>query len=140
MKRLPTRNYGQMLIIDGYGAKKDSLRDVNLLYSVLCRLPQLIGMTRVGFPHIIQFTKGELEGLSGFTFIVESHISVHTYVKQRFISIDVYSCKNFSPQTVVEFFRNTFQLESLKSRVLVRGEEFPVLAGTGRQKDELSKT
>jgi len=74
-----TKNYGLHLTVDGYNGSPDKLADVNRMYQFLNELPALIGMHKVGFPHIIQFTEKDIAGISGFQFIMESHISMHTY-------------------------------------------------------------
>ena len=90
-------------------------------------------MTRVGSPHNT-FKEGDIEGLSGFTFIVESHISVHSYAKQEFISIDVYSCREFDADAVVQVFRKAFGIRKIAKTFLPRGEKFPVMATAKERK------
>src|SRR5437588_11508315 len=89
-------DYGKQCLLDGYGADSKKLADVGLLYQTLNSLPQIIGMRKVGFPQIIEFKEQPIAGISGFIFIVESHISIHTYCEQGFISLDIYSCKRLS--------------------------------------------
>lgn len=118
------RSYGLHLILDGYGADSKRLTDVGLLYKTLNRLPEQIGMTKVGFPHIIQFSKKPIAGISGFIFIVESHISVHTYSEQKFISVDVYSCKQFEPNTAIQYLKKVYGIKKIETQVLMRGKSF----------------
>ena len=116
--------YGMQLLLDGYEADPDKLSDVGLLYKTLNALPDQIGMTKIGFPQIVQFTGKPIAGISGFIFIVESHISVHTYSAQRFISVDVYSCKPFQPKTVVQLLKDVYAIKKVDSKVLARGKFF----------------
>jgi len=81
-------------------------------------------MTKVGFPHIIQFSKKPIAGISGFIFIVESHISVHTYSEQKFISVDVYSCKQFEPNTAIQYLKKVYGIKKIETQVLMRGKSF----------------
>jgi S-adenosylmethionine decarboxylase len=116
--------YGMQLLLDGYGADPNKLGDVGLLYKTLNALPDEIGMTKIGFPQIVQFTTQPIAGISGFIFIVESHISVHTYSEQRFISVDVYSCKPFEPKTVVQLLKGVYAIKKVESQVIARGKSF----------------
>lgn len=117
-------SYGLHLMLDGYGAPAAKLADVNLLYTVLSNLPGEIGMHRVGFPHIIQFLKGQIAGLSGFAFIIESHVSIHTYARKGFLSLDVYSCKKFNAGKVVRRITKIFGLKDVEVYVQERGKKF----------------
>ena len=121
-----TRIYGLHLMIDGYGADKEKLADVSLIYETLLEMPALIDMQRVGFPHIIQFKEAEIAGLSGFIFIVESHISIHTYSNKGFISMDAYSCKTFNPDILIKHIKETFGIQTMETNTVVRGKRFPI--------------
>ena len=111
-------------MIDGYGAPSHRLNDVSLLYRVLMDLPKKIGMRRIGFPHIVEITESPITGLSGFTFIMESHISVHTYSERGFFTADIYSCKTFDPKEVTRRLEQAFELKTIETKLVVRGSKF----------------
>ena len=124
-KKAETKTYGLHLMLDGYGGNNSRLADVNLLYRTLSDLPAKIGMHRVGFPHVIQFLEGDIAGISGFVFIMESHISVHTYSNKGFLSMDVYSCKAFDHRKVVREIKKIYRLKGADVYVQERGRKFP---------------
>ena len=134
-----TKVYGLHLMIDGYRADKEKLADVSLLYETLNQLPGRLGMHKVGFPHIIQFKDGDIAGISGFVFIMESHISIHTYANKGFISVDAYSCKGFDHKKIVDHLREVYHIKDLEEHTVKRGKKFPVemfvyrLAGLSRR-------
>lgn len=137
MSSLPLHSYGLHLMIDGYGAPPHRLNDVALLYATLMHLPEQIGMRRVGFPHIIEVNESPITGLSGFTFIMESHISVHTYSERGFVTLDVYSCKSFDAQEVARLLQAAFQFKTFETNLLVRGRQFhtsPIRAAHHKEK------
>ena len=72
------------LIIDGYSSNQKILRDEDLLRKWLEDYPARIGMTRISPPYVIKYAGPVLEdwGISGFVFIAESHIGIHTFVEQ----------------------------------------------------------
>ena len=121
-----TRPYGIHLMFDGYEADNKKLADVDLVYQTLNDLPDLIGMTKVGFPHVIQFKDCDIAGLSAFVFIVESHISIHTYARKGFISLDAYSCKPFNPGDVIDHIQKAFDVKKIEHKTASRGTYFPV--------------
>lgn len=121
-----TKTYGLHLMIDGYGADPRKLDDVGLLFETLDGLPALIGMHKIGFPHIAQFKQTDIAGISGIIMIMESHISVHTYSKKGFFSMDVYSCKRFEHEKVIETMRQTYVPDDLEIVLVDRGKKFPM--------------
>ena len=123
-QKAKVRPYGLHLLLDGYKADPEKLADVSLLYETLSSLPDKIGMKRVGFPHIIRFTEPPVAGISGFIFIVESHISIHTYADQQFISADIYSCKEFNPDTAISLLKRTFAIKRMETSLINRGTYF----------------
>lgn len=114
------------MILDAYGANPKKLDDITLLFNTLDNLPALIGMRKIGFPHIAQFKEKEIAGISGIIMIVESHISVHTYAKKDFLSMDVYSCKTFDFQKVLDYMKTIYEFKELEMNLIERGKRFPI--------------
>jgi len=117
--------YGLHLMIDAYGAKPAKLDDIGLLFETLNTLPSLIGMNKIGFPHIAKFTEEDIAGISGIIMIVESHIAIHTYSKKDFLSLDVYSCKHFDHKKVVDLIKRVYGPEEMEVNLIERGKKFP---------------
>jgi S-adenosylmethionine decarboxylase len=110
------------LTIDGYGDNPGLMQDEQFIYQLLDSYPARISMTKISGPHVFKYigSKPEDWGISGFVFIAESHISIHTFVERRYINIDVFSCKDFNAEQVVKDFENKFQLTRLSSRLINR--------------------
>ncbi len=110
------------LIIDGYGDDSSIMRDEQFIYQLLDSYPARIEMTKISAPHVFKYvgSKPEDWGISGFVFIAESHISLHTFVERCYINIDVFSCKDFNAEQVVKDFRDKFKLTRLSSRLINR--------------------
>jgi len=113
--------YGLHLMLDAYDAPAERLSNMGLLYRTLCELPGLIGMRRVSLPQILEVTEPDIAGLSGFVFIMESHISVHTYSERGFLTADVYSCKQFDHSAALKYLEEAFQFRSSDVSVKKRG-------------------
>lgn len=116
--------YGLLLALDGYGAPSEVCADPLVLSNFLERFPGEIGMRALGCPEIVHVDEPGVRGLSGFTFIIESHISVHTYEERGFISVDVYSCRSFDIEFATARIVDTFNLVSFETKVLTRGRHF----------------
>jgi S-adenosylmethionine decarboxylase len=110
------------LIIDGYSSNQKILRDEDFLRKWLENYPARIGMTRISPPYVIKYIGPVLEdwGISGFVFIAESHIGIHTFVERNYINIDVFSCKDFDTEKAIEDFREGFQLVKLRTCLIDR--------------------
>ena len=111
-------------MLDAYGAPAERLGDIALLYRVLSDLPGLIGMRRVGLPQVLEVLEEGILGLSGFVFIMESHISIHTYSERGFITADIYSCKEFDHETAVAYLKESFAFTEADVQVIERGKRF----------------
>jgi S-adenosylmethionine decarboxylase len=125
-ENIAKKNYGLHLTIDGYGADHLKLNDINLLFETLNELPAKISMNKIGFPHIAQFKEASIAGISGVMMIVESHISIHTYPNKEFISMDVYSCKQFNAQLVIDFIKQIYSIKEMEINLIDRGKNFPI--------------
>ena len=112
------------LIIDGYSNNPKILQDEDYLRNWLESYPSRIGMTRISPPHVLRYVGSNLEdwGISGFVFIAESHISVHTFVERNYINIDVFSCKDFDADKAIKHFQQGFHL--IKSRTCLIDREW----------------
>ena len=64
-------------------------------------------------------------GWSGFILIEESHISFHTFVKRRFVTVDIYTCKHFDTDFAVNFLKKFFKTNKIETIVVVRGKNYP---------------
>ncbi|MCL5423359.1 MAG: S-adenosylmethionine decarboxylase [Nitrospirae bacterium] len=122
--------FGEHLTIDGYGGSPERLNDQDLVYQILDQLPEILGMKKLAEPWVY-FAPGngakDPGGWSGFVVISESHISVHTFPGRRFVSADIYSCKNgMNPAFIEGYFKKKFALQDLETHFLKRGTKYPV--------------
>jgi len=121
----PSPSYGLHLTIDAYGADPSKLADPGLLFETLDALPALIGMQKIGPPQMAQFKEADKAGVSGIIMIVESHISIHTYEKKDCFFMDVFSCKHFDHEVVVEHVKRVFGATDMEINLVERGKRFP---------------
>jgi S-adenosylmethionine/arginine decarboxylase-like enzyme len=92
LKKTPTKRYH--LILDFIKTDKKYLNDKNFLRKLLRDVSTIIKMNILHGPVIIEGGKNN-PGLSAFCIIDYSHISVHTFIKDREFCFDVFSCKKF---------------------------------------------
>ena len=120
------------VIIDGYGGDPDQLSDENVVRVILDQYPGMMGMTKITQPKVLEYrgTKPEDWGVSGYVMIAESHISMHTFPERGLVWADIFSCKDFDAEPVLEDFKRRFRLQSLDVRTLERNlEPFEAVQG-----------
>jgi S-adenosylmethionine decarboxylase len=122
-------HFGEHITIDGYGGNERLLGNKKIVYSALKDLCKDLGMHPLTRPVIAHAPDNHIKdpgGWSAFMMIVESHISIHTFPKRRFVSADIYTCQNgLDKNFVVEFFKKKFELEDTEVNFLKRGLKYP---------------
>ena len=116
------------LIIDGYSSNSDILQSEEFIYQLLDQYPAEIGMTKIAPPYVLRYVgaKPEEWGVSGFVMIAEGHISIHTFVERRYANVDVFSCKSFNSNQVIEDLSARLQLTEVRTHLLDRDMTSPV--------------
>lgn len=122
-------HFGEHVTLDGYGGDEELLNSKDVVLSCLKNLPALLDMHILAEP-VVYFAKGNDDkdpgGWSGFVVIEESHISIHTFPKRGFVSIDVYTCKNGMDQKYIEdYFIKEFKLTDTETNFIIRGKKYP---------------
>lgn len=123
----PNYGFGPHLMLDGYECNRSKLEDLGIIYKTLDDLPQKIGMTKIMPPYVFKYDgiKPEDWGISGFVLIAESHISIHTFPEKYFLSVDIFSCKEFDIEQSQEYLSEMFEIKRYEKHLLDRGREFP---------------
>jgi len=119
--------FGYQLLLDCYNCKKGDCGDLDHCYSYLDKLVDFIDMKKQEPPTIFRTDHKifpDKAGLSGWVPLVESSIVIHTLSKKNFISIDVYSCKEFDPKKVLEFTKKHFSPKKVEKQFLERGKHY----------------
>ena len=120
--------FGLHVTIDASGCNKRKLPSVTLVYDILNKLPEKIGMTKMTLPYVVKwmdkFASGT-EGISGFVMIAESHISIHTFPDQDYVFMDIFSCKQFDAEKAIKYLVNAFEATKHETHILKRGIDFP---------------
>lgn len=123
----PEYGFGTHLILDGYGCDRKRLEDLSLIYTFLSEYPARIKMTKIMPPYVFRYDAKSPEdwGISGFVLIAESHISIHTFPVKNYLSLDIFSCKEFDSKRAVSYVNNLFDVQKSEVKLLDRGLEFP---------------
>ncbi len=124
-----TTIFGIHLLLDGYRGAESKLADRTNLHMTLEQLVVQLQMNKITDPVVVKVgpnNKKDPGGLSGFVLIAESHISIHTFPKRGFVSIDIYTCQDtLETETVETTVRSCFDIQIVESTVLQRGRKYP---------------
>ena len=124
--------FGLHLMLDFYGCDPKILNDVKVCYDILKTVPLALEMNVLTPPIVVEAFSNEHRGgkdpggYSGFVIISESHISLHTFAKRGFVSIDAYSCKNFDTDKAIKYFEDTFKPKEKEVNIINRGTYYPL--------------
>lgn len=122
-------NFGEHLTLDGYGGDPARLGAELLIRAALIDLCDHIGMRPLAPPLVVCAPDNALSdpgGWSGVLLIAESHITIHTFPRRRFLTSDVYSCKNGMNLPAIEGLLTAhFGLQEAETHFLRRGLRYP---------------
>ena len=120
--------FGLHLMLDMYHCDAAALNDKSLVENILNTLPEKLGMHKLTEPVVVYAEPNNIKdsgGYSGFVMIQESHISIHTFAKRGFVTIDVYSCTQFDTDACVNYFSQVFKTNEFEKIIEVRGKHYP---------------
>ena len=116
MRKNYTKTYH--IIFDAFGVKKELLNNEKFILNLLLEIPSLIAMKILSGPNMVRdYHKGH-EGITGFSIVDFSHISIHTFVSTREIFIDIFSCKKFNYNIVREYLYQNLQVKEKQVETL----------------------
>lgn len=120
--------FGSHLTLDGYGANQAALNNMDLVFTALNDLPEILDMHKIMTPYVIRFDgndKKDAGGYSGFVMIAESHIAIHTFPAKNFVTIDVYTCQgDLDSATCSAYFKKIFSVKNWEQHVIKRGRKY----------------
>lgn len=105
--------------ISGVGA--DRLANKNRMIGLMLQCIRLAGMKILAGPYVLD--TGSMDpnpGLTGWTVLTTSHISIHTFIKQGMAFIDLFSCVEYDAALIKQAVEEFYQPESMEVVEIVR--------------------
>lgn len=114
--------WGYHLILDCKGCEKEKIKDGKNIEAFVKHLVNAIDMKAYGEPQIVHFATHDPEkgGYSLVQLIETSAITGHFVDLNGDVYLDVFSCKEYSIETVKEVVISYFSAESIKTTYLTR--------------------
>jgi S-adenosylmethionine decarboxylase len=123
--------FGYSYFLDMYECREGAADDLELHYRFLERVVDKIGMTRMSQPVVMHGPTNhgtevyaDKAGVSGWVPLIESGIQIHSMEPKRFITLDVYSCKEFDKQVILDYARECFGFKEHEDHIFVRGKAY----------------
>ena len=114
---------GKHLILDLKCCENmEKLLDTSFIESFLLELVRISEMKAITKPKVLYYEheKKEESGVTGFVIISDSHISIHTYPAKKALYLDLFSCKQFDADKIVNYVKETFEPKEVKKRLIER--------------------
>ncbi len=108
---------GRHLIAEYYGCDLELLNQVEAIRQIMLAAAVHVEATPVG-DCFHQFAP---QGVSGSVIIAESHLSIHTWPQNGYVSVDVYTCGGLDPQPAFEFIGKKLGADEGRYQEILRG-------------------
>ena len=129
--RRPTGRFGLHLTLDGYRGSPERLGDPEVVRAWLDELPDVLCMQKLIEPCLVEVgARNEKDpgGITGFMLIAQSHLSIHTFPRRRFVSADIFTCQDhFDHKRVRQSLITTFGLGDVECNLIPRGTRYPLV-------------
>lgn len=131
LKKISNIKFGEHLIFDAYGCDPVKLNDIGFLHGFLYKIAEMAEMHVLAPAYLVNASGNETlggkdpGGYSGFLLIMESHISIHTFVKRGYVTLDIYSCKPFNSEGIAEFLEKELGAKDYSVVKMDRGLKYP---------------
>ena len=119
--------FGKHLMLDMYGCDKEKLDSLDVIWNLLNKIPDMIGMHKITQPYVFTYEDAnhpDKYGISGVVIIAESHISIHTFPEKQFATIDVYSCRDFEDRELIDYLIKELEADNYEKRFQIRGKNY----------------
>lgn len=119
-------DFGLHLMMDCKTLDNVLIGNLSYIFNFINTLPEKIGMTKITQPYVFPYSglKEEDKGITGTVIIAESHISIHTFTEKNYFFIDLFSCKTFGVERVLDIIVETFNVTSYEHHLIKRGVNF----------------
>lgn len=113
---------GTHLLMDLRCFDREFMDSEEKVVGVVDKMVDLVGMRKLCEP--IWFKGAEwLKGISAIVVIETSHIAMHTFSDRNKISFDLYSCKDYDTEKIVDYIIKNIKCEIINKHVIGRDDE-----------------
>jgi len=114
------RYWGYHLILDCAGCDQYAIRDRDVIYKFAKQLVKDIDMIAYGEPQIVNFGTGDKAGYTLVQLIETSNICAHFTNEDNAIYLDVFSCKPYDENIVINLVKEYFDAVQVRRTFITR--------------------
>jgi len=112
--------WGYHLMLDCSHCNEYAIRDYDTVYNFTKELVEKIKMVAYGEPQIVHFGKDDKAGFTLVQLIETSNICAHFVNAENVIYLDVFSCKEFDHNAVIETVKKYFDAIHVRINYITR--------------------
>jgi S-adenosylmethionine/arginine decarboxylase-like enzyme len=112
--------WGYHAIVNAFKCQTHLIKNKLIIHDFAVDLVKQINMVPYGQPMINHFGEGNKAGFTLVQLIETSNITGHFCDETGDAYLDIFSCKEFNPQTVKHVIQHHFQPQSIDLKMLVR--------------------
>lgn len=113
------RHYGQHMMLTANGCNA-AIEDIDCVSKFLSDLVLYIDMVAYGKPLVARFGDGIEIGISGVQLIETSAITIHTNDGSRDMYLDVFSCKQYDEEKVINTVKQFYHPKNIDFQTVFR--------------------
>ena len=119
--------YGKHLLVEVITNNPKGLDNENFIKGVFDKIIRAVKMTAVlptavyKFPKKADAPKNTASGLTAFSIVQESHLSIHTWPENNYFALDLFSCRDFDEKKAIRIIKKSFQVKKIHFEVINRG-------------------
>lgn len=121
------RYFGKHIILDFFGCNQEAIHNQDIVHQFMRDAVKLVGMQIISGPFTQYYTHpsdpGE-SGVSSLVLLAESHASFHGMTRSGLVCMDLFSCKDFNDQDLIDLFVKTFSPQSMQYTPLNRARDY----------------
>ena len=118
--------WGHHLLLNARGCVPATIRSKGLIETFTHDLVKRIDMVPYGKPKVVMFGTGNKKGYTLVQLIETSNITGHFVEETDDMYLDVFSCKDFKPETVEEIVDSYFGPVSVDTMFVSRDASIPM--------------
>lgn len=112
--------WGYHLLLDCAGCEAEAITNYDNVYNFTKQLVKDIDMVAYGEPTIVNFGSGNKAGFTMFQLIETSNICAHFANETNTMYLDVFSCKPYNNDVVIELVKKYFKAKSIRPSYITR--------------------
>ncbi|MBW1992739.1 MAG: adenosylmethionine decarboxylase [Deltaproteobacteria bacterium] len=113
---------GYHLMLELYGCDQDKINSRKFLHKLVKSAVKIAGLTNLGS----RFHQFEPQGVTGFTLLAQSHISLHTWPEFGYLVLDIFTCGDHQQADLLaSHILKRLRPQRVSSQVVRKGFKYP---------------